>query len=106
MQEALLPRESLVISGSCHCELTSLIDVLMTSVVDVIDSNKHDRRSLTILIFTHQWLAMPRGSFGIRFHRILKSLYPILEASNQHDRIYGKFYLRPRNNERNFVYAN
>lgn len=107
MQEALLPRESLVIGGSYHYKFRSLIDVLISlDDDDTIDSNEHEIHSLMILLFTDQWLAMPRGKVGIPFHHTFKQLFPGLEASKHHGLIYGEFYLRPRNIERSFVYAN
>lgn len=109
IQEALLPKEPLVIGASCHCTLYALKCVLLVFSPNLDILTPKEQASLFSLVFMQQWDVPPRLQTGFPFHRILSSLVPALEASIPNDLIYGELYLRVVNRlnfERNLLLTN
>lgn len=81
IQEAVLPKESLVIGGSRHCTFESLAYVLLTSATEFADLGRKEMYGFFSLGFMIQFIRVHRRKIGIPFHRILNILSPTLEAS-------------------------
>jgi hypothetical protein len=91
VQEASLPPEALMVMGSLCYDFLWLVEAFISALSLIEPGGPVETKGLYLVGFLHMWRTRISCQNGVSLHLLLNILSPLLEASNQHDLIYGEF---------------
>jgi hypothetical protein len=91
LQEASLPPEVLMVTGSFCYDFFGVVEALISAISLIGQRGPDENKGMYLLAFLYTWRTRIRLQNDFPLHLLLKTLSPMLEASNRHDLIYGEF---------------